>query len=130
MVHQDKGVLTLIPKTDVPGLLIFHNDLKEWISIERYMEDDEILLFAGIVMERITCSRAKAATHRVVRQPQSERYSMPFEMKPDYDALLKPLFLSGDGGEIQTYDRLQKELTWKKVMISVSRFDGIEPSTN
>jgi len=130
MVHQDSGILTLIPKTDFPGLEILCDDLKQWIPIEKYMEDDEIVLFCGISLERITGSRAKALTHRVVRFPQRERYSMPFEMKPDDDAVLEPIFLTGDGGKFQTYDGLQKEFTWKKVMLQVARFDGIEPTTD
>jgi hypothetical protein len=42
-------------------------------------------------MERITQGYLSAAVHRVVRQPAVERYSMPFEVKPNAEVVLRPI---------------------------------------
>jgi isopenicillin N synthase-like dioxygenase len=129
MVHNDYGILTLLPRTDLPGLEIFHPDFQQWFSVERYVQDDEILLYAGIATSIVTNSAIPAAFHRVVRQPKSVRFSMPFELKPNDEAQLIPMFPVEGKSEYQTFDSLQKEMQWTGLMRTVRRSDGIEPGS-
>jgi len=129
MIHQDNGILTLLPRTDLPGLEIFHPEYQQWFSIEKYIEDDEILLYAGISLSKVAVSAIPAATHRVVRQPKVLRFSMPFELKPNNDAQLKPMFPTPGKDNFQTFENMEKEISWSKLQRTVRRADGIEPGS-
>lgn len=49
--------------------------------MENLTSSDDILVFCGKTMQKITKGYIPATTHRVVRQPHQERYSMPLEVK-------------------------------------------------
>jgi hypothetical protein len=91
MVHQDSGLITLLPRSTFPGIELLHKDQKHWIPVEKYTKSNDVLVFVGQVMERITQGYIPAAVHRVVREPATERYSMPFEVKPNGEIFLQPI---------------------------------------
>lgn len=129
MVHKDHGLLTILPKSDLPGLELLHPQLEQWIPMEQFIDNNEMLLYCGISLGMVTNSRVIPATHRVVRLPKLERHSMPFEMKPDEEASLRNLVDPSADTEVLTYADLSRRLTWEKVVTQVNRSDGIEPGS-
>eukprot|EP01114_Cavostelium_apophysatum_P012446 TRINITY_DN2788_c0_g1_i2.p1 TRINITY_DN2788_c0_g1~~TRINITY_DN2788_c0_g1_i2.p1 ORF type:complete len:446 (+),score=107.17 TRINITY_DN2788_c0_g1_i2:245-1582(+) len=81
MVHTDGGLITLLPRSTVPGIELLHKSQNSWIPIEKFTKDDNVLVFEGTMLEYITKGCITAAIHRVVREPSLERYSIPFELK-------------------------------------------------
>jgi len=128
MVHADHGLLTIVPRSDLPGLEVFNKALSAWIPVEKFIGNDDLLLFCGLAFERVTNSSVPSLTHRVARQPKLERYSMPFEMKPNDDAVLTP-FNSEKVDDCKTFDQLTKGEAWAKIMRQVRRSDAIEPGS-
>eukprot|EP01113_Clastostelium_recurvatum_P027933 TRINITY_DN3385_c0_g4_i1.p1 TRINITY_DN3385_c0_g4~~TRINITY_DN3385_c0_g4_i1.p1 ORF type:complete len:377 (+),score=83.58 TRINITY_DN3385_c0_g4_i1:274-1404(+) len=124
MVHCDHGLVTLLPKTDVAGLELLHPTMQRWVRVEEHARDDDVIMYCGLALQRVSRDRVLAATHRVVRLPEKERYSMPFEMKPNDDAIID------DGAYRQTFKRMTEELAWKKVQRQVRRVDGIIPGSD
>lgn len=130
MVHKDHGLLTMLPKTDLPGLELLHPVLRQWVPLEQFIDENDVLLYCGEALAEVTNSRVVPATHRVVRLPQKERFSMPFEMKPDNAAVLNNLVCPEKDVEQKpsTFDGLTKRLQWERIMKSVDRADGIQPA--
>jgi isopenicillin N synthase-like dioxygenase len=58
------------------------------------MNSNEAIVYCGESMQRLTRGYVQAAVHRVVREPQQTRYSMPLELKPNDFSVLKPLTLN------------------------------------
>lgn len=127
MIHKDHGLLTLLPKTEVPGLELLHPGLQQWIPIEQFVDSNDVLLYCGEALSVVTGERVGAATHRVVRLPERERFSMPFELKPNDDAVIENLFSSHNHSVPTTFSGLTKRLQWERIMKQVDRADGIEP---
>jgi len=113
MVHQDNGLLTLLPKSTMPGIQIMYQD--QWISMEEYTKPGDMLLYVGLCTQMISHETLPALRHRVVRQPATIRYSLPFELKPNKDAQIT---------ENSTADQLWKGVMWERVMNSVRRADS------
>jgi isopenicillin N synthase-like dioxygenase len=128
MVHRDHGLLTLLPKTDLPGLELLHPRLKQWIPIEQFIDENDILLYCGEALHEVTNKAVTPATHRVVRLPQKERFSMPFEMKPNNSALLRNLVRPENEPRPSTFEGLTKRLQWERIITQVNRADGIAPT--
>jgi len=128
MIHKDHGLLTLLPKSDLPGLELLHPRLKQWIPMEQFIDDNDVLLYCGEALSVVTNSLVVPATHRVVRIPQKERYSMPFEAKPNDDAILRNLVHPEKDTQPTTFDGLTKRLQWERIQKQVNRTDGIEPT--
>jgi len=91
MVHQDSGLITLLPRSTFPGLEVLDKNNKIWIPVEKFTQKNDVLVFAGLVMQKITNGVFQAATHRVVREPGMERFSMPFDVKPNRNVKLHPI---------------------------------------
>eukprot|EP01113_Clastostelium_recurvatum_P027931 TRINITY_DN3385_c0_g3_i1.p1 TRINITY_DN3385_c0_g3~~TRINITY_DN3385_c0_g3_i1.p1 ORF type:complete len:435 (+),score=95.06 TRINITY_DN3385_c0_g3_i1:31-1335(+) len=123
MVHCDHGLVTLLPKTDAAGLELLHPSIQRWVRVEEQARDDDVIMYCGLALQRVSRDRVLAATHRVVRLPEKERYSMPFEMKPNDDATID------NGTYRQTFKRMTEELAWKKIQRQVRRVDGIIPGS-
>jgi len=83
MVHRDSGLITLLPRSTMPGIELLDREHKHWVRIEELMSENDVLIFPGSITEIITCGLIHAQTHRVVRTPHEERYSMPFDVKPN-----------------------------------------------
>jgi isopenicillin N synthase-like dioxygenase len=73
--HYDMGLLTIIPRSTSPGLMIQPHNSKDWISVEEHMEPDEALLFGGMTLARLT--GIPALLHGVFTNGKV-RFSAPF----------------------------------------------------
>ena len=124
MVHQDGGLVTLVPRSSSPGVFVLYHDY--WVPIENYINDTDIVVYFGLAMNWLSLERIRAVFHRVVRQPNATRYSWPFEMKPNDRALLVPYFKRDDCivKDPITFEKLKQNIGWLRVMISVERTDG------
>jgi isopenicillin N synthase-like dioxygenase len=96
MAHQDSGFLTLLPKSTFPGIEILNKSNSFWWSLEDFLEEDDILVYSGRTLEKVTGGVIPATIHRVVRFPGQERFSMPFELKPFQGAQLEMLASAND----------------------------------
>eukprot|EP00908_Phaeocystis_cordata_P022525 Transcript_4937.p2 GENE.Transcript_4937~~Transcript_4937.p2 ORF type:complete len:281 (+),score=48.08 Transcript_4937:72-845(+) len=68
--HHDMGVLTLIPRGTRPGLEIQpdESDPSSWQRIEKFMAEDEAILFGGLTLARLT--GILALRHRIFTDGQ------------------------------------------------------------
>lgn len=85
--HGDINTITLLLGAEEAGLQLLKAD-GEWMPI--YAEEGSLVVNIGDMLDRLTNSRLKSTTHRVVN-PAGEaahrsRYSMPFflHFRPDY----------------------------------------------
>lgn len=86
--HEDINLITLLVSAQGSGLELLTRE-GEWLPIETDAEN--IIVDSGDMLARITNEVIPATTHRVVN-PKGEnksRYSMPFFMHPNPDALLE-----------------------------------------
>jgi len=131
MVHQDRGLITLLPRSTFPGLEVLCREV--WIPIESFISEEDIVLYFGLAMQQVTSSKVRSVTHRVVRQPGKIRYSSPFELKPNSEAVLKPLDERRRSEplkeEFPSFESFMNRLTWEDVMRKVRRADGIVPGS-
>eukprot|EP00005_Dracoamoeba_jomungandri_P008406 CAMPEP_0174263416 /NCGR_PEP_ID=MMETSP0439-20130205/18581_1 /TAXON_ID=0 /ORGANISM="Stereomyxa ramosa, Strain Chinc5" /LENGTH=406 /DNA_ID=CAMNT_0015348743 /DNA_START=15 /DNA_END=1235 /DNA_ORIENTATION=+ len=140
MVHQDSGLITILPRSTYPGIQLFNHEHKVWVPLEYFMKENEMVVYGGVALQHITNQQLPAAVHRVVRYNHKLRYSQPFEVKPVDDLILPvygkycnqseedklySLYECWEEKEEEeiTYDRLQKRLTWQRVMRQVGRSD-------
>ncbi len=47
MVHQDSGVITLLPRATVPGLELLDSKKGGWMPIEKFTKPNDVLVFLG-----------------------------------------------------------------------------------
>lgn len=85
--HEDINLITLLVSASASGLELLTRDGK-WLPVEA--SPDTIIVDSGDMLARITNDIIPATTHRVVNPqgPNVSRYSMPFFMHPNPDALL------------------------------------------
>ncbi len=97
--HEDINLITLLVSASSSGLELLTRE-GQWLAIET--SPDNIIVDAGDMLARITNDVIPATTHRVVnpKGPNMARYSMPFFMHPNPDALLTCLpSCRGDGAK-------------------------------
>lgn len=86
--HEDINLITLLVSASSSGLeLLTHEG--EWLPIDA--DPNTIIVDSGDMIARITNDLIPSTTHRVVNPsggPNVSRYSMPFFMHPNPDALL------------------------------------------
>lgn len=85
--HEDINLITLLVSASSSGLELLTRDGK-WLPVET--SPDNIIVDSGDMLARITNEVIPATTHRVVnpKGPNIPRYSMPFFMHPNPDAML------------------------------------------
>jgi isopenicillin N synthase-like dioxygenase len=85
--HEDINLITLLVGASSPGLELLTRDGK-WLEVEA--APDTLIVDSGDMLARITNGVIPSTTHRVVnpKGPNVSRYSMPFFMHPNPDALL------------------------------------------
>lgn len=86
--HTDYGCLTILAQDEVGGLQVMNRD-KEWIAAPPI--PDTFVINIGDLIQRLTNDRYIANLHRVVNDTGRERYSIPFFIDADYDAVIAPL---------------------------------------
>lgn len=85
--HEDINLITLLVSASASGLELLTRD-GEWLPVET--SPMNIIVDSGDMLARITNDVIPATTHRVVnpKGPNVARYSMPFFMHPNPDAVL------------------------------------------
>lgn len=103
--HTDFGLCTLLFQDSVGGLEVdpFHTgDFKAALP-----RPGTVLINIADLLQRLTNDRCRSTIHRVVSPKVSgevlpERFSIPFFVHPDSDALIDPVLK--DVGEVKKYD--------------------------
>ncbi len=86
--HTDYGFLTILSQDAVGGLQV-RNLAGEWISAPPV--EDTFVINIGDLVQTFTNDRYTSTMHRVVNTTGRERYSIPFFMDLDFDAIVEPL---------------------------------------
>jgi len=78
-LHTDTGILTFITRTSRPSLEIYDKGLKEFIKVEEFLEEGDVIVFVGEKVPLFACSEKLTSTpHRVNMQAGGERMSIAF----------------------------------------------------
>lgn len=86
--HTDYGNLTVLAQDDVGGLQVMNRE-GDWI--EATPIPDTFIINIGDLIQRLTNDVYLANLHRVINTSGRERYSIPFFIDADYDAVFDPL---------------------------------------
>jgi isopenicillin N synthase-like dioxygenase len=86
--HTDYGNLTILAQDDVGGLQVMNRD-GAWV--EGTPLPGTFVINIGDLVQRLTNDVYLANLHRVVNTSGRERYSIPFFIDADYDAIVAPL---------------------------------------
>jgi isopenicillin N synthase-like dioxygenase len=85
--HTDSGALTLLLQDQQPGLEVFRSG--RWHLVEP--RRDALVINIGDIVQVWSNDRYRAALHRVITNPQADRYSVPFFFNPAYSINYQPL---------------------------------------
>ena len=111
--HEDINLITLLVSASASGLQLKTRE-GEWLDVST--TPDNIIVDAGDMLARITNDLIPATTHRVVNPtgPNVDRYSMPFFMHPNPDAVLSCIPSCVDSGakypDVLAHDFLMERL--------------------
>jgi isopenicillin N synthase-like dioxygenase len=97
--HEDINLITILVSASASGLQLKTREGK-WLPIETAANN--LIVDSGDMLARITNEVIPATTHRVVNPegPNTHRYSMPFFMHPNSDAVLTCIpSCRGDGAK-------------------------------
>lgn len=97
--HEDINLITILVAASASGLQLKARD-GQWLPIET--AKNNLIVDSGDMLARITNEVIPATTHRVVNPegPNTHRYSMPFFMHPNNDAVLTCIpSCKGDGAK-------------------------------
>ncbi|RWP28624.1 2-oxoglutarate and iron-dependent oxygenase domain-containing protein [Mesorhizobium sp.] len=86
--HTDYGNLTILAQDDVGGLQVMNRD-GDWV--EGTPIHGTFVINIGDLIQRLTNDVYLANMHRVVNTTGRERYSIPFFIDADFDAVIEPL---------------------------------------
>jgi isopenicillin N synthase-like dioxygenase len=88
--HEDINLITLLVSASASGLQLLDRN-GQWLDIQS--DPENIIVDSGDMLARITNDVIPATTHRVVNPagPNLSRYSMPYFMHPNPDAMLSCL---------------------------------------
>lgn len=89
--HEDINFITILPAATASGLQLKDRD-GTWLDI--ISEPDTLIVDAGDMLARLTNDVIPSTTHQVVNSPEAKnkaRYSMPFFMHPNPQAMLSCL---------------------------------------
>ncbi|MER8818130.1 2-oxoglutarate and iron-dependent oxygenase domain-containing protein [Mesorhizobium sp. M0965] len=86
--HTDYGHLTILAQDDVGGLQVRNRD-GDWV--EGTPIHGTFIINIGDLIQRLTNDVYLANLHRVVNTSGRERYSIPFFIDADFNAIIEPL---------------------------------------
>ncbi|WP_170381953.1 isopenicillin N synthase family dioxygenase [Ruegeria atlantica] len=86
--HTDYGNLTILAQDDVGGLQVMNRE-GDWV--EGSPIPGTFVINIGDLIQRLTNDVYLANMHRVINTSGRERYSIPFFIDADYDAVFEPL---------------------------------------
>ncbi len=87
--HTDSGAFTILAQDQLGGLEILPRGHTEWIQVPPLK--DSYVINLGEMMKVWSDGTLQATPHRVINRFGEERYSMPFFMTPEFDAVIKPI---------------------------------------
>lgn len=85
--HTDSGALTVLLTDETPGLEVKKGG--RWIAVEPV--ENAFVINIGDMVQVWSNDRYQAALHRVVANPQVDRFSVPFFLNPSYETVYGPL---------------------------------------
>ena len=85
--HTDSGAITVLLQDEQAGLEVLHDE--DWQLVEPCR--DALVVNIGDIVQVWSNDRYRAALHRVVVQPDAERFSAAFFLNPSYGAEYAPL---------------------------------------
>lgn len=85
--HSDYGLLTILKQDAVGGLQVLNARDSRWVHC--CPVPDAFVVNLGDMMSRWTASRFKSTIHRVVNISPQERFSVPYFLEPNMDALIE-----------------------------------------
>ena len=86
--HTDYGNLTILAQDDVGGLQVMNRD-GDWV--EGTPVRGSFVINIGDLIQKLTNDIYLANMHRVINTSGRERYSIPFFIDADFDAVIAPL---------------------------------------
>lgn len=86
--HTDYGFLTILSQDNVGGLQV-RNRADEWVSAPPV--EDTFIINIGDLVQTFTNDRYVSTMHRVINISGAERYSIPFFIDLDFDAIVEPV---------------------------------------
>jgi isopenicillin N synthase-like dioxygenase len=86
--HTDYGFLTILSQDSVGGLQVRNGD-GEWVSAPPV--EGTFIINIGDLVQAMTNGRYSSTVHRVVNTSGVDRYSIPFFIDLDFDAVVEPL---------------------------------------
>jgi isopenicillin N synthase-like dioxygenase len=86
--HTDYGFLTILSQDSVGGLQV-RNRVGDWVSAPPV--ENTFIINIGDLVQTLTNGRYPSTVHRVVNTTGAERYSIPFFIDLDFDAVVEPL---------------------------------------
>ncbi|MEO1238565.1 MAG: 2-oxoglutarate and iron-dependent oxygenase domain-containing protein [Pseudomonadota bacterium] len=86
--HTDYGNLTILAQDDVGGLQVMNRD-GDWVEAPPI--PGTFVINIGDLIQRLTNDVYLANLHRVINTTGRERYSIPFFLDADFDAVFEPL---------------------------------------
>lgn len=86
--HTDYGFLTILSQDDIGGLQV-QNRQGEWVSAPPV--PGTFIVNIGDLVQTFSNDRYQSTTHRVINTRGVQRYSIPFFLDLDFDALVEPV---------------------------------------
>jgi isopenicillin N synthase-like dioxygenase len=86
--HSDYGNLTILAQDAVGGLQVMNRE-RQWIEAQPI--PSTFVVNIGDLLQRLTNDLYQATLHRVVNTSGRARYSLPFFVEADHDAVFEPL---------------------------------------
>ncbi|KAK4278637.1 hypothetical protein QN277_016459 [Acacia crassicarpa] len=87
--HKDPGVLTILAQDDVGGLEVRQKSDGRWVGVKP--TPDAYIVNLGDVLQVWSNGEYESVDHRVIVNPEKERYSIPFFLNPSHYTMVEPL---------------------------------------
>jgi isopenicillin N synthase-like dioxygenase len=102
--HSDYGLITLLLTDGVAGLEVRNRD-GDWLSAAA--PPGSLVVNLGDLLARWTNDRYVSTPHRVTNPPDRDRYSVPFFVNPDPDAVVASLPSCVDRSHLSRYEPIR-----------------------
>lgn len=121
LVHRDMGLVSLIPRANLPGLEVLDCSNHKWIEVEKFATRDDIIMIGCQTLDRITNGYFPGNIHRVVGE-KDVRTSIVYKMRAHSDGIIDPAkyqcealakFLVAGGEPQSVLDWMHEELDGK-----------------
>jgi len=80
--HSDIGLISVAPRSTTPGLQLREFDTPyDWVNVENKMGPNDVIVFAGQALTRMTSGVYRPVLHRPVIPLQGDRMSFVFFLR-------------------------------------------------